>query len=450
MKLRFKSSVILTLLCIANIHAETPWQIESYFLGYLQGNKKPFTSDRTIAPDAIDRTEQTVWQLWQKANSLFVEEKLPAFAPLSKDASWKWQLPDSLEPHATMPFYWGTKGTAKSNQDYPFFLYLHGSGPKEREWSNGIKLGLRFEDSPSVYFIPQIPNEGEYYRWWQRAKQLAWDKLLRQVLASGQVDPNRLYMFGISEGGYGSQRLGSFYADYLAGAGPMAGGEPLKNAPAENLRNTAFSLRTGDQDFGFYRDKLTRYTKRALDSLQLAHPDGYVHNVELLPGYGHSIDYNPTTPWLKQHVRNPYPKHVTWENFEMDGLYRNGFYNIYVNRRSNPDESTRTMYEMDIDGNNIDLRVSLVTYSTTETDSKWGIALDFTKQYTPATTGEITLYLNNHLVDLSRPVTLTVNGKQVFQGTLPARLENMVNSCAEFFDPARIYPASIRIDLGTL
>ena len=53
----------------------------------------------------------------------------------------------------------------------------------------------------------------------------------------------------------------------------MAGGEPLKNAPAENLGNTAFSLRTGAEDKGFYRDRLTGYTAAALDSLQRLYPD---------------------------------------------------------------------------------------------------------------------------------------------------------------------------------
>lgn len=94
----------------------------------------------------------------------------------------------------------------------------------------GLNICSRFDDAPSVYFIPQIPNEGGYYRWWQKAKQYAWEKLFRQALVSGHVNPDKLFIFGISEGGYGSQRLASFYADYLAGAGPMAGGEPLKNA----------------------------------------------------------------------------------------------------------------------------------------------------------------------------------------------------------------------------
>ena len=132
-----------------------------------------------------------------------------------------------------MPYYYGVKGSTAGK--LPLFLYLHGSGPKEQEWATGLILGNRFQDGPSLYFIPQIPNEGDYYRWWQVAKQFAWEKLIRQALVEGNVDANRLYVFGISEGGYGSQRLASFYADYWAAAGPMAGGEPLKNAPCRKL-----------------------------------------------------------------------------------------------------------------------------------------------------------------------------------------------------------------------
>lgn len=60
----------------------------------------------------------------------------------------------------------------------------------------------------------------------------------------------------------------------------------------------------------------------------------------------HHITYGLTTPWLKQFVRNPYPKTVLWEDFEMDGRRRSGFYNLQVLAR--PSEQ-RTYYEMDID-----------------------------------------------------------------------------------------------------
>lgn len=90
--------------------------------------------------------------------------------------------------------------------------------------------------------------------------------------------------------------------DYLAGAGPMAGGEPLKNAPAENCAHIAFSLRTGADDRGFYRNILTGYVKEEFERLQTLHPGLYTHQIELIPGKGHSIDYRPTTPWLKQYT----------------------------------------------------------------------------------------------------------------------------------------------------
>lgn len=330
----------------------------------------------------------------------------------------------------------------------PLYLYLHGSGPKEAEWQTGIKLGQSFRDAPSVYFIPQIPNEGEYYRWWHLSKQYAFEKLIRQGLVSGEVDANRLYVFGISEGGYGSQRLASFYADYWAAAGPMAGGEPLKNAPVENCANIGFSFLTGADDMGFYRNELTYYTQVAFDSAQLARPLStdkaplFRHRIHLLPGMQHHITYGLTTPWLKQFVRNPYPKTVLWEDYEMDGRRRSGFYNLQVLAR--PSEQ-RTYYEMDIDRNVVSIKVSSVLYTTTLKDKRWGIDLKFDRSYEQATGGKLRVYLNDSLVDFTRPVTVCINGREVFHGTVQPNLQAMVNSCIEFFDPFRVYPAAVEV-----
>ncbi len=424
--------------------------IKAFFSDYLSGKAATYDSDARLKLSDVEKEQARVWKAWREANDNYDEQKLIAFDTLSASRSGRWELPADLEPDAVMPYYWGFKGE-KPDDGYPMYLYMHGSGDKNNEWKNGIRFATElFEDAPSVYFIPQIPNTGNYYRWYQKSKQFAWEKLLRLALASGQIDPNKIYFFGISEGGYGSQRLASFYADYLAGAGPMAGGEPLKNAPVENCRNMAFSLRTGDKDFGFYRDKLTKYTKSAFDSLENLNPGSFIHWIELIPGMGHHIDYKPTTPWLRKFDRNPYPKFVSWENFEMDGLYRDGFYNIYVKERSNDDDKTRTYYEMSIDGNNIDLEVDEVSYKATETDPRWGIELSFERSYEPATKGKVVIYLNDELVDLSKPVTLTVNGKTAFSGKVELEVDNIVNSCAAFFDPERLYPAAIEIDIARL
>lgn len=408
-----------------------------------EGEETVFKDGRPLKRREIDRYRAEVWRVWREANRESTEEPLPPLSPLAGKPASKWHLPESLEPAAVMPFFWGSKGE-KPDGGYPLYLYLHGSGDKSQEWQTGLRLALAFDDAPSVYFIPQIPNTGPYYRWWQKAKQHAWEKLLRQAFVSGEVDPDRVYFFGISEGGYGSQRLASFYADYLAGAGPMAGGEPLKNAPAENCRNMAFSLLTGAEDVGFYRNRLTGIVGEEFRRLSEADPSGYVHRIELIPGKGHHIDYRPTTEWLKTHKRDPYPRRIVWEDFEMDGLHRRGFYNIAVGKR--PDGAGRTRYRMTIEENTVRLDIDEVRYETLETDPRWGIEMRFKKEYAKAVDGRCTIYLGPELVNLRRDVTVIVNGKKVFEGRLKPDVKHLVNSCALFFDPRRLYPAAVDVE----
>ncbi|MDE6535620.1 MAG: hypothetical protein K2K82_06375 [Muribaculaceae bacterium] len=366
---------------------------------------------------------------------------LPPPAQLDDARGGSWVIPDSLEQEAVMDFFFGVKGQAKS---YPLYIYLHGSGPRDYEWATGLKLAQAFDDAPSAYFIPRIPREGEYFRWYQKGKQWAWERLLRAALASDFIDPERIYLIGISEGGYGSQRLASFYADYLAGAGPMAGGEPLKNAPPENLGNIAFILRTGANDTGFYRNLLTSYTAAALDSLAAENPDRYLHRIELIPDAGHGIDYRPTPQWLRQFNRQKSPRRLTWEDYEMDGRRRNAFGNLKIIERPEEGEGERTRYDLEIDNeNNVNLTISTVTYTCTERDPHWGIELKFDKKLRPATGGQVKIYLDENMVDFSHPVRLTVNGREQFNGLLTPSESTLRESAADFGDPTRLFPAAL-------
>ena len=443
MKTRIAAVIVLIALTLT---AYAQADIKQHFAAHLQGDKVPYTESHRLKWRDVESQRAQVWQAWCEANHEFEEDKLPSLRPLTDADTLLWPLPQALEPNAVMPYYYGTKGD-KPAAGWPLFLYLHGSGPKEREWSTGYVLCSRFADAPSCYFIPQIPNEGAYYRWWQRAKQFAWERLLRQAFVDGDVDPLRVYLFGISEGGYGSQRLASFYADYLAAAGPMAGGEIPSDAPAENCGHIGFSLLTGANDFMFARHQLTARTHELFDSLQRCYPTEYRHRIEFIPGRGHGIDYSPTTPWLSHFIRVVNPKHFVWEDYPMDGIYRCGFYNIAVHERDTTSGNERTRYEMTIKDNTIDLTIERVTYEATQREPHWGIPIKHRKHYTPATEGKFTLYLSDDMVDLKKKVTLSVNGKQVYHGKLKADIRHMVNSCVTFFDPVRVYTTAIEIEL---
>lgn len=439
-----KHFAFATLLCACtplSAFAQDTKQYQEYFEHTLQTSNTACTYQKTISHKKVDATKQQVWEAWKAANNHVKQNVLMPTAALSNQSD-AWQLPDSLEPHATMPYYFGTKGNRPEN-GYPFFLYLHGSGPKQQEWITGLALAQQFADAPSAYFIPQIPNENEWYRWWQRSKQYAWQNLIRQLMLRPEINPNRLYVFGISEGGYGSQRLASFYADYWAAAGPMAGGEPLKNAPVENLGNIGFSLRTGANDRGFYRNLLTHYTAEALDSIENLYPAGYRHKVELIPGKQHFIDYSVTTPWLSIFTRNPYPKQFIWEDFEMDGLHRTGFYNLAVDKR--PCDSLRTRYDVNINNNKVNITIENIHYTTLERAPMFGIELKSARSYTPAQGGQLTVFFNKELVDPQRPVKIELNGKMVYNKPLRANVQHMLRSVAIFTDSERIYPYAVTI-----
>lgn len=362
---------------------------------------------------------------------------------LSKANVTTWTLPDSLEPNAKMNFYLGVKGDMPKD-GYPVFLYLHGSGPREHEWANGLRLAKMFQDGPSMYIVPQIPQEGAWYRWWQRSKQWTWERILRILMSMPEVDKNRIYVFGISEGGYGSQRLASFYADYWAAAGPMAGGEPLINAPVENLAHVPLSFLTGDKDFMFYRHLLTKTTGEKLDSMQRLFPNEYKHRVELIPDKGHSIDYTPTTPWLAQHKRNAQPRHFIWENLEMDGLKRNAFYNLQVLEET---EAYRTRYEFTANADNsIDIKADGVKYNATWKDPHWGIDMLFSKDLTPAQHGHLRIFLSGQLVDLKKKVTVRINGKQVFCGKVKSSKKTRKLSQELWGDPMRDFKHAVEVN----
>lgn len=446
-------SVLIGMLPLSLAAQKGADELEAYFIQSIKNGTTDGAPAGKVAVGKIDKQRQAVWKAWKGAFASVNAELasadgtplLPRLDSLSKAVTGRWQLPEDLEPGATMPFYYGAKG-AKPAEGYPLFIYLHGSGPKDSEWRTGLTLAQRFADAPSAYFVPQIPQEGAWYRWWQKSKQWAWGFLLKQALVSADINPLRLYVFGISEGGYGSQRLASFYADYWAAAGPMAGGEPLKNAPAENVGQIGFSLRTGADDKGFYRERLTRYVGEALDSLEHLNPSTYHHKVELIPGRGHHIDYSPTTPWLARFSRTPRPTDFSWEDFEMDGLHRKGFYNIAVLER--PDSVLRTRYDVRIDSNTVYVAVDNVTYQTTEVDPQWGIELKFLRSYSPAERGRFVVYLDENMVNLYKPVKVVVNGRTAFNGKLRPNLSHFAASTALFGDPERVFPVGVEVDIA--
>lgn len=118
---------------------------------------------------------------------------------------------------------------------WPLLLFLHGYGECgddiEKVKTHGPpKLISRFDElAVCVIVSPQCPRDS----WWRVA---ALKKLVDEVVSDRRdIDQSRLYVTGLSMGGYGTWSLISHYADYFAAAIPICGGgDPFrlpKNRP---------------------------------------------------------------------------------------------------------------------------------------------------------------------------------------------------------------------------
>ena len=125
-------------------------------------------------------------------------------------------------------------GYEKSEKPFPLILFLHGAGETGKDLKLVKKHGPPkiVEKKKDVAFIvvsPQAPVRG-----WKTKQLLA---LLDDVESKYRVDKDRVYLTGLSMGGYGTWALAAAAPERFAAIAPICGGgnpstaEKLKGLP---------------------------------------------------------------------------------------------------------------------------------------------------------------------------------------------------------------------------
>jgi predicted peptidase len=116
------------------------------------------------------------------------------------------------------------QAAAHPAKSWPAILFLHGLGEAGDDPKDLLRTGLpqyvkQHPDFPFVMIAPQCPR----LTWWAELSE-ALASLLDQCLATFPIDPHRLYLTGISMGGYGTWYLGSLWPERFAAVVPICGG----------------------------------------------------------------------------------------------------------------------------------------------------------------------------------------------------------------------------------
>jgi predicted peptidase len=116
------------------------------------------------------------------------------------------------------------EGYDKEQKRWPLMLFLHGAGERGDELNKvkvhgPPKLVEKQKDFPFIVVSPQCPDDD----WWTTKTEVLIN-LLDDIVARYDVDTERVYLTGLSMGGYGSWALASEYPDRFAAVVPICGG----------------------------------------------------------------------------------------------------------------------------------------------------------------------------------------------------------------------------------
>ena len=115
-------------------------------------------------------------------------------------------------------------GFSKKKQGWPMILFLHGAGERGSDLKKVKKHGPpkiveKRKDFPFIVVSPQCPKDD----WWTDKVEVL-THLLDDIVAKYDVDTERIYLTGLSMGGYGTWTLAAAYPDRFAAIAPICGG----------------------------------------------------------------------------------------------------------------------------------------------------------------------------------------------------------------------------------
>lgn len=286
----------------------------------------------------------------------------------------------------------------------PLILSLHGAGGNgEGEYS--WMWAAEAERWPGLIACPSGQPPGG--QWFPEQEEFLL-AVYRDLQSSFNIDANRVYLGGFSNGGNGTWFHAQNHPWLFAAACPRGGGNPT--GQLENLLHLGVYIIHGEKDAtipcdGDRRDA-ARLKELKYDVVYVEVPDG-----------GHEPFHKETPKVLEfftKHVRNPWVKKVKFSG------RREGPDRIYWVEVTKPSGTARVSAEV-TEGNRIALEVGGAS--------------------------EICLHLSDALVDLDKPVVVTLNGAEVHSGPVPRTLEAIVTDLRATRDPSASSSARLVLEV---
>ena len=161
---------------------------------------------------------------------------------------------DQYEARVYMPYRLLKPKDYDPKRSYPLVLFLHGMGERgsdnDRQLINGASEFFANDEARAKYpcfaVIPQCPDNDTWANWepngvaLPRPARAALD-IVGALQKEFNIDPARLYIGGLSRGGYGTWQIITEHPQLFAAAFPICGGgDPIRAARLAKIPIWAF------------------------------------------------------------------------------------------------------------------------------------------------------------------------------------------------------------------
>jgi dienelactone hydrolase len=317
--------------------------------------------------------------------------------------------------------------TYQPSKGYALIVCLHGAGFSGDAYLARWQARL---DEDSILACPTYPAGAWFTR---RAEDLVL-ATIRYVAQRYHIDPDRIFLTGMSNGGIGAWLIGMHHAPLFAGLAPMAGGLDDVLMPfVANLRNTPVYIIHGEKD-QVMPVALSRSIARELTTLGYA----YVyreHQGEHPVAGGHYFpreELPALMTWLKAQRRDPLPAKLTVVR-EASRFQPFGWVRLDVTDpiAAFSEDLVDKQDERILNREYARLEATIVSANRIE------VTTERIRRYS--------LFLNDRLIDSAKPVTIVTNGRLSFEGTLSASLETLLRQARLRQDPRQLFPFHLAV-----
>lgn len=150
----------------------------------------------------------------------------------------------AIKNKAAYPFWINLPSDSVLNSKPPILIFLHGKSLSGTDMNKVRKYGVIHEMDKgrvinAIVVAPQVPSGS-----WNPDKVLT---VLEYVQRTYDTDSSRIYVVGMSLGGYGTLHFAGKYADKITAAVALCGGGNPKDA--ENLSTIPLWIQHGNKDY---------------------------------------------------------------------------------------------------------------------------------------------------------------------------------------------------------